>query len=170
MSRHLKKHLPDFVSSLKEFEELDKTISIELDLLRTKIEQLQNNQFIYLADEQGISRFEKMLGIQKVDDIESRRLNILMKFNSQLPFTYRWLVNFLNTTLGQDKYQITLYPEDYHLVINVADDKSHLIDTLTKDLRAKIPANLLLTITTLNSIESQSYAGYTLRIADIITI
>ena len=42
----LKKYLPEFMSEIKEFQELDKVCSVEIDQIRKKLLQLQDNQFI----------------------------------------------------------------------------------------------------------------------------
>ena len=56
----LKKYLPEFISEIKEFQELDQTISVEIDKLRDKLEQLQANQFIETANDEGLRRYEQI--------------------------------------------------------------------------------------------------------------
>ena len=83
----LKKYLPDFISEIKEFQELDKVCSVEIDELREKLIQLQNSQFIESANDEGLSRYEQMLSIPYTEDVAIRRFNILNKYNSTIPFT-----------------------------------------------------------------------------------
>lgn len=80
----LKKYLPEFISSIKEFQQLDATISVEINELRDKLLQLQDNQFIETANDEGLSRYEKMLGIPYSEDVATRRFNILNKYNSTI--------------------------------------------------------------------------------------
>ena len=166
----LKKYLPEFVSSIKEFQELDRTISIEVDELREKLLQLQENQFIETANEEGLRRHEQMLNIAPVNDIEIRRFNLLNKYNSTIPFTIGWLTNFLNTTIGRGEFFIDLDYSTYTLTISVVKNKEHLIESLKGDLRKRIPANLVLTINVLSAIEQDVYTGVYLQTGDIITI
>ena len=166
----LKKYLPEFISEIKEFQELDKTVSVEIDKLREKMQQLQDNQFIESADSEGLSRYEKMLSIAYEEDVATRRFNILNKYNSTIPFTLTWLTNMLNITLGKGNFLMDMNYNQYTLTISVLASKEHLIETLYKDLRKKIPCNLVLNITTLAPVEVDSYAGAYIRTADTINI
>ena len=166
----LKKYLPEFISGIKEFQELDKTVSVEIDGLREKLQQLQDNQFIESANIEGLSRYEKMLSIPYVEDVATRRFNILNKYNSTIPFTLTWLTNMLNTTLGKGNFLLDMNYNQYTLTISVVTSKEHLISSLYKDLRKKIPCNLVLNITTLAPVEVDSYVGVYIRTADTINI
>ncbi len=166
----LKKYLPEFISSIKEFQQLDATISTEIDELREKLYQLQQNQFIESANDEGLSRYEKMLSIPYSEDVATRRFNILNKYNSTIPFTMMWLTNTLNTTLGKGNFLLNMNCNNYALTISVVSSKEHLISSLYKDLRKKIPCNLVLNITTLEPIEVNKYMGIYIRTADEINI
>ena len=63
----LKKYLPEFISEIKEFQELDKTVSVEVEKLRNTLQQIQLNQFIETANEEGLRQYEQL-----------RRFNILI--------------------------------------------------------------------------------------------
>ena len=166
----LKKYLPEFVSSIKEFQELDQTVSVEIDELRNKLQQLQDNQFIESANEEGLRRYEQILGLSSASDLETRRFNILNKYNSTIPFTVKWLTNMLNTTLGNGNFLLDMDFRGYTLNISVAKQKEQFIETLRTDLRKKIPANLVLKINVLNQIETDQHVGFQIRTADEIKI
>lgn len=166
----LKKYLPEFISSIKEFQELDQVLSIEIDVLREQLTQLQENQFIETANEEGLKRHEQMLNIAPVNDVEMRRFNILNKYNSTIPFTMVWLENMLNTTLGKGNFLLDINCKSYTLTISAVASKEHLISSLYKDLRKKIPCNLILNITTLAPVQAENYIGAYVRTADIIKI
>ena len=166
----LKKYLPEFISSIEEFQQLDATVSVEINELRYKLLQLQDNQFIETADDEGLSRYEKMLGIPYSEDVATRRFNILNKYNSTIPFTLTWLTNMLNTTLGKGNFLLDMNYKEYTLTISVLASKEHLIETLYNDLRKKIPCNLVLNITTLAPVEADSYVGVYIRTADTINM
>ena len=166
----LKKYLPEFISSIKEFQQIDATVSTEIDELREKLYQLQQNQFIETADDEGLSRYEKMLSIPYSEDVTTRRFNILNKYNSTIPFTMMWLTNALNTTLGKGNFLLDMNCNSYTLTISVVSSKEHLIASLYEDLRKKIPCNLVLNITTLEPIEANKYMGIYIRTADEINI
>ena len=166
----LKKYLPEFISNIKEFQQLDAAVSVEINKLRDKLLQLQDNQFIETANDEGLSRYEKMLSIPYAEDVATRRFNILNKYNSTIPFTLTWLTNMLNTTLGKGNFLLDMNYNQYTLTISVLALKEHLIETLYKDLRKKIPCNLVLNITTLAPVEVDSYEGVYIRTADTINI
>lgn len=166
----LKKYLPEFISSIKEFQELDKVCSVEIDELREKLYQLQQNQFIEIASDKGLGRYEQLMGLPSTGDIELRRFNILNKYNSTIPFTIAWLRNTLNTTIGRGNFLMELDHGTYILIISIVKSKEQLIESLKRDLRKRIPANLVLTINVLSAIEFETYTGFYLQAGDIITI
>ena len=166
----LKKYLPEFISEVKEFQELDKVCSVEIDELRSKLKLLQDNQFIESANDEGLRRYEQMLGLSSADDLETRRFNILNKYNSTIPFTMKWLRNTLNTTLGKGNFLIDMNYKCYTLTISVVASKEHLIPMIYDDLRKKIPCNLVLNVTTLEAIHMDYYVGMQIRTADEIKI
>ena len=166
----LKKYLPEFISNIKEFQRLDVTVSVEINKLKDKLLQLQDNQFIETADDEGLSRYEKMLSIPYSEDVATRRFNILNKYNSTIPFTMMWLTNTLNTTLGKGNFLLDMNYGEYVLTISILNSKEQHIETLYKDLRKKIPCNLVLNITTLEPIEVNKYMGIYIRTADEIKI
>ena len=166
----LKKYLPEFISEIKEFQELDKVLSVEINSLRDKLEQLQDNQFIESANDEGLKRYEQLIGLSSDGDEQLRRFNILNKYNSTIPFTMVWLKNMLNTTLGKGNFLLDMNYRSYTLTISVAASKEHLISSLYKDLRKKIPCNLVLNLTTLAPVQVENYMGAYVRAADIIKI
>ena len=166
----LNKHLPEFIGSIKEFVELDNVITPELEEINKKIWQLQQNQFIESANEEGLKRYEQMLKIAPVNDIDMRRFNILNKYNSSIPFTMTWLVNTLNTIVGKGDFLIDMSYNTYTLTISIIKPKEHLIPTLKKDLRERIPANLILNIITLSQVENTFYTSFYIQTGDTIKI
>lgn len=162
----LARHLPDFVSNIREFQEIDKTHTYELDKLDYRLKEILDNQFVDTASLEGLSRYEKMLGIREDCDVDIRRFNILSKYNSSIPFSMRWLQNTLNTTLGQGSYLIDLENKKFTLTISVMKAKEYLIDNLRKELSKKIPANLILIINVLSPIEVPLNVGVYIRTGD----
>lgn len=166
----LNKYLPDFVSNISEFQELDKALTTELDELNHTIQQVQQNQFIETANHEGLSYYERMLKIKPDKDIEIRRFNILAKFNSTIPFTMRWLENSLNSTIGKESYLLDLDHTNYTLMISIMKHKEHLITHLRQELEDKLPAHLILIINILSPINLSHYVGTYIQTSDIIEI
>ena len=166
----LNKYLPDFVSNIREFQELDKALTPELDELNHTIQQIQQNQFVETANHEGLSYYERMLKIRPDKDMEVRRFNILAKFNATIPFTMRWLQNTLNSTIGKGSYLLDLDHVNYTLTISIMKHKEHLITHLTQELEDKLPAHLILVINVLSPINLSHYVGTYIQTSDIIEI
>lgn len=166
----LNKYLPDFVSNIREFQEIDKALTPELGELNHTIQQIQQNQFIETANHEGLSYYERMLKIKPDKDMEVRRFNILAKFNSTIPFTMRWLQNTLNSTIGKGSYLLDLNHANYTLTISIMKHKEYLITHLRQELEDKLPAHLILIINILNSIDLSHYVGTYIQTSDIIEI
>ena len=166
----LNKYLPDFVSNIREFQELDKALTPELDELNHTIQQIQQNQFIETANHEGLSYYERMLKIRPDKDMEARRFNILSKFNSTIPFTMRWLQNSLNSTIGKGSYLLDLDHTSYTLTISIMKHKEHLITHLRQELEDKLPAHLILIINVLSPVDIPHYVGTYIQTSDIIEI
>lgn len=166
----LNKYLPDFVSNIREFQELDKVLTPELDELNHTIQQIQQNQFVETSNHEGLSYYERMLKIRPDKDMEVRRFNILAKFNSTIPFTMRWLQNSLNSTVGKESYLLDLDHTNYTLTISIMKHKEHLIAHLRQELEDKLPAHLILIINRLSPINLSYYVGTYIQTSDTIEI
>ncbi|MDU6854556.1 MAG: putative phage tail protein [Zhenhengia sp.] len=164
----MKLNKPDFVSNIREIQELDKALTPELDELNHTIQQIQQNQFIETANHQGLSYYERMLKIKPDKDMEVRRFNILAKFNSTIPFTMRWLQNTLNSTIGKGSYLLDLNHANYTLTISIMKHKEYLITHLRQEVEDKLPAHLILVINVLSPINLSHYVGAYIQTSDII--
>ena len=166
----LNKYLPDFISGIREFQELDKALTPELHELNHTIQQVQQNQFIETANHEGLSYYERMLKIRPDKDMEVRRFNVLSKFNSTIPFTMKWLQNSLNSTIGKGSYLIDLDHTNYTLTISIMKHKENLITHLRQELEYKLPAHLILVINILSPVDITHYVGTYIQTSDTIEI
>ncbi|MDE6052163.1 MAG: YmfQ family protein [Lachnospiraceae bacterium] len=78
-------YYPQIIRQIKEIQQIARAEDIEFSKLRRRMAETIGNMFIFTANEEGIGRFEKMLGIttdtkQKLDD---RRLYLLSVLNRQ---------------------------------------------------------------------------------------
>lgn len=135
------KYLPLFVAEYEEIQEITESENPEFRLAIKKVDQAKDNQFIISADEEGISRFEKLLGIRHKEkaNLEDRRKEILARWNDVSVYTYKGLILRLNQLLGVGNYE--MYPrfDDYELELeyrNKAGFESYI--------REIIPANIAL--------------------------
>lgn len=131
-----------------EFKEIANTENVELENLWTRTDDVLNNQFILTTTKEGISRYEKMLGIVPFadDTLESRRFRVLARYNEQLPYTYRTLISRLNLLCGPNGYALTLKPNEYSLKVLIELTNKRMFDEIQILLKQIVPANLTIEV------------------------
>lgn len=137
-------YLPTF---LREYEETKAALNAEnpeFELLWREANGVLSNGFIHTADEWGIKRFEKLLGIlpDPDSDLEARRSIVLSKWLSKLPYTYRMLLKQLEIICGDDFSVTKRFEEEYFLrVVTHLRDYGKALE-VKKLLDEMIPANM----------------------------
>ncbi|MDL2301121.1 YmfQ family protein [Lachnospiraceae bacterium OttesenSCG-928-D06] len=134
---------------LKEFKEIAKTEEPELRYILEAIDRTLNNMFIETADEIGIKRFEEMIGIypEAGDSLDTRRFNILIKWNDKVPYTEKTLYNRLVSITGsEDSFSITKRYDEYTIDIVTKLGVAGAFDAVTALLGDMLPANLVLNL------------------------
>lgn len=140
-------YLPDVIKEIKEFDAIATAENPEINNLWQNHQKVFDNQFISTLDADGCTRWEKMLGLTSstTQTLETRRLQILTKINTSLPYTIRQLENILTGICGND-YEINLdntnYTLDIFLNLSVRNQFNYVYEMLKKI----VPANLVLTV------------------------
>lgn len=117
------------------------------------------NTLILEADEEGISRWEDMLGIIPMGSLEDRRLKVFLEWNSNVIWTDRTLRRFLDLFLGKDTYELSFVYDKYALKIKVYFGTTNVTaNVLMDELRQIIPANIAM-FTTVEVIFRPIWAG-----------
>ena len=113
-------YLPEFIAEYKEIKAITDVENPEYNLFWDRLRQTINNQFITTCDEQGISKFEKMLKLYpyESDTLEMRIARVLVEWNAQLPYTMRSFRQMLDVLCGVGNYQINLKHNEYVIEIN----------------------------------------------------
>ena len=138
-------YLPVFMQEYREIRKIMEAEEPELKLLWELLRKVFNNQFIRYCDEDGISKFEEMLGLHRYenDTLEIRIFRVLTYWNDQIPYTWRVLVNKMNQLCGDpSKYELDLKHTIYQLNITTKFDDAKKYDELNSMLRTMLPANL----------------------------
>lgn len=117
----VKELIPSLYENNVEMQALYNSQEIELD---TKLKQYIDNKFLDTfaskATLQGIEQFEEMFSIQADpinESLEFRRARIMNRIVSSLPYTERYLINKLNTLLGENNWRYTIDYAKYQLKI-----------------------------------------------------
>lgn len=141
-------YLPPVIQELEEFKQIMNTESEEFNILVKEYQNLLSDQFVHEATENGLSRWEKILGInpKPTDTLESRRWEILNRLNIKIPYTWIMLKNKLYAIYG-DSYTIKLISDTYTIQIRVPQELSdtEIRSTYTM-LEVIVPANMIIDI------------------------
>lgn len=139
-------YLPPFMRSFKEIGASLGAEDPEFWLLWQQSDRVLKNNFIYTADEYGISRFEKLLGIypSENDTLEERRKRVAIQWLNLLPYTTRTLEMLLTDICGSGNFEVI---DDYHnysitVMISVAGKSKY--DESVRLLQRIIPCNMSL--------------------------
>ena len=141
-------HLPDVVKELKEFQKMGEVEGVLLEETAEAKGRLEKNQWILTAERNGLLRLAKMMGLlgAEVMETEALRQEILSRWSSRSPYTQFHLMDWLDSCLGKDTYQMALDREQYELQLVLELCVKEKKDFLKKHLRKIIPANLLLNV------------------------
>ena len=94
----------------------------EFSLMWSATDKCLKNRFIETADDYGLSRFEKMLGItaDSNESLETRRMRVRNRWFNKLPYTIRTLTEKVKQIVG-DSYNFTISGnlKDYELNLTV---------------------------------------------------
>lgn len=161
----LSRYLPDFMQIYKEIRAIHSSEEKIIKELWVQLNRAFRNNFINYADKEGIELFEKMMNIRANinDSLEIRRNNILLKWNSQPPYTWIFLKQFLNSILGEgtNEPKRNLDIQELRIISHITT--IGIISNLYNTLRYLIPANMTLIFDNkLNQIgENNNYLGTT---------
>ena len=142
-NRQLIDYLPQYLQDYRELKEITKTEQVEVDVLWDNHNQTLDNLFVQYADETGIKRWEKSLGItaKDTDTLEERRFRLTNKLNQGLPYTLTKLKENLSILYG-DNFNVVVSPGIYHIEIQLGLGNINNFDEVVETLKKMIPANM----------------------------
>jgi len=139
---------PPIIQELDAFKKIAEIEDSLFEQLKQEIESIVNDQFISTATEKGIARRERMLKISPFadDTLETRRFRVQGMWNDKLPYTYRVLLERLDSLCGPDGYVIELNAGEYSLNIKIELTKKRMFDEVVRIARQMVPANIVITV------------------------
>lgn len=142
--RKLIDYLPHFMQVYREMATIMETEQFEIDRLWMEAENALADQFLLEATENGVKRWESMLGIspKDTDTLDERRFRILTKLNQELPYTLRKLEQVLTNLCGKDGFFIEVTAAEYHIEVKLAVGNHSNYSEVENILKKMIPANL----------------------------
>lgn len=144
----LERYYPNVIANADEFRQLSVLENDEFKTIWQANCKWFYNTFVYKADLQGIKRWEDMLNLtsKSTETLEDRRINILIKLNSMLPYTIRRLQQILDIRYGENNNAIATTTKKYELLIDFNDETELVASSMRAILRCIIPANLIFKI------------------------
>ena len=139
-------YLPPFMKAYKEPVAALDAENPEFYLMWSAVDRVLRNRFIETADEYGLSRYEKMLGIypSAEDTLESRRSRVRSKWFNKIPYTMTTLLSKLEVLCGDTDFILTHnFNVGYTLTIQTALEKFGQVEELESILREMLPENIV---------------------------
>ena len=141
-------YFPGVIAKSDHMQNLANAEDLGLELISNDYDRLFKNIYVETANTEGIERFEQMLGIlHKLDDsLEDRRVAILAKLNTRLPYTRRVLIQFFNNLVGKDGYTLRIDYGRRTIFLKIELSRKNQIAAISRMLRQVLPANMLVDI------------------------
>ncbi len=138
--------LPKLWDQIEEVESIAQAVNPELDAVKGRLRQLIYNRFPQTADEAGIARWEKLLGVSSPlnSSLKARREAVLAKLRTKPPINRMTLKEIIEAYMGVtveiclDGYTVKV---QYRGESRIAD-----LTPLYATAYETIPANLILEI------------------------
>lgn len=140
-------YLPTVIQGVREFQEIAATETKEFNRLFLEAEDRLSDSFIREATVQGIKRYETMLKLAPDSrlTLEERRTKVLIKWNRQLPYTLRRLVEQLELWSGEEPFTLDISRfKEYELQIEIFNQTLEVLHEIKNLTGEMIPANLVL--------------------------
>lgn len=137
-------YLPQFMQQYKEPVSALKAKEPEFTTVWEAADKILYNHFISTADEYGIGRFEKMLGIRPSyeDTLETRRWQVQLKWSAMVSYTLPRLREFLVSVLGEDGFSLKA-SEEYYLELILFNKSDEVYRTIIATLQEWLPVNIV---------------------------
>lgn len=139
-------YLPPFMAEYREISETLSAETPEFILTWKAVDRTLKNMFIESADEYGISRFEKLLGISPnaTDTLENRRERVSIRWFNELPFTFKALLEKLIAICSDGNFSIICnFKEAYEISVTLDLSLQNKVKEVENILDTMLPMNLL---------------------------
>ena len=138
-------YLPPVLRNIRELQAITNAENPEFQLVFDTSEKVLGNLFIHDADEAGIAKYEKILGIKPSSDntLQSRIFRVIARWNDRIPYTWNSFLDKLDILCGEGNYTIILKNDEY-----IIDLTTHIgiyggLNELYNLLEKIIPCNLI---------------------------
>ena len=163
-------YLPEFLREIRDFQGFGTGTEPETEWIRDWCRKVQDECSAETAGEEGISRFERMLGLQNRGTLtlEQRRMRILGMLRNLPPFSMGWLLEKLSADCGEGNYYASQDTVHFRLQVGVDQKLEGSIESLYRSLRRTIPANVELHMGMLCRMRTPGRFGVLMWVGEII--
>lgn len=131
---------PPVIKQIKDIQQIAKAEDIEFSKLNTSINEVIRNMFVFTANETGVQRFEKLLGIKPkaAQSLDDRKIYILSMMNRR-----KMSLSELMTMLSNYSEGITILNDiaNMEMIVEINTDAGNL-DMLNKIIDEILPLNI----------------------------
>jgi|GEM_PF-1962624 len=138
--------LPTIMKKYDEIIKITDSQNPEFDFVWAIAEWMRRQLYIITAEEYGLRRYERLLGITPMDgeSFLSRRNHVLVRWNQTSPYTFRFLIGLLEV-LTDGNFEVIPNFHFYEMEIRVFTLDFGIVSDLAFILKNIIPANIYLT-------------------------
>lgn len=146
---NIERYFPPAVAETKQFQEIAKAENPEVDRLKENLTNIFSDTFVSRATANGAQRWEKILDIapKGTDSLLSRKYRILARLGETPPYTYSYLIQYMNSVCGEGNYSMELKHLEYKLITHIFSNKvkaeSKLLSVVKEAFRRMMPTNMI---------------------------
>lgn len=142
--------IPNMYDKNIEMQAIMKTEGIEIDdTIKLQIRTSFENNFIKTANEEGITRFERIFNIDadpETETLDFRRERLWNRFQTYPKYTEKYLQGKLDSIIGKNGWRYDINYDAYTLDIWILNPGKTWLNELTLLLKSIMPCNILWTI------------------------
>lgn len=142
----IESYAPEFLKDYKEIKIIYNCENIELEKIWEMLYSILDNAFVETANEQGVERWENIIGItanKSIESLQFRKERILNRLTMMPPFTIRFLRNQLDTVIGTDKYEVYVDYANYTLYLESSAINQNWYEEISFTINKIKPANIV---------------------------
>lgn len=133
-------HYPPVIKQIKDIQQIAKAEDIEFTKLNTSITEVIRNMFVFTADETGVKRFEKLLGItpKTAQSLDDRKIYIISMMNRR-----KMSLEELTAMLSNYSEGIRLINDmsNFEMIVEINTDAGSL-ETINSIIDEILPLNI----------------------------
>lgn len=158
----IKSSFPKVYDGVVEIDKLSESEQKIFDEFKTNLTDLIANQWILTATDEGLTQYENAFNIASSpqDTIEFRRERLINRLSAAAPYTYRHLIQRLQSFLGVEDPIVIIEPNQYQILFQVSVGEYGKLDELIKTLIQILPANLTRIVN--NFVPAESVTTYSI--------